>query len=72
MFAVKLSKALLKSGIFCLWAWLCLRVLEILYEYQHGISPFGIDTIVIAVAPVAVIWAGILIFVVFRIIKVEF
>ncbi len=64
-------KALLKSGLLVLWVWFCLKSVELVYQYKDGFSPFQVDPWIISSAPVLMIWFGILVFFVFKIIKIE-
>lgn len=70
--SINLLKAFLKSALLVIWSWFSLRSIELIYEFKDGISPFNIDAIILAAIPVAFIWAGIFIFAIFRIIKIEF
>ncbi len=63
--------ALLKSALLILWVWFCLKSVELVYQYKDGVSPFQVDPWILSAAPVAVIWFGILVFFVFKIIKIE-
>ena len=63
--------ALLKSGLLILWVWFCLKSVELIYQYKEGVSPFQVDPWILSAAPVLVIWFGILVFFVFKIIRVE-
>ncbi len=65
-------KGFLKSLLLVVWVWFCLKSVELVYEFQHGISPFELDPLILASIPVIIVWFGIFVFVIFKIIKIEF
>ncbi len=76
MLRIKLGQILMgfmKSALFIVWVWFILMTMEKVFTYMNpGELLFPVNAIIIAATPVLVIWFGIFVFTVFKIIKVEF